>query len=322
MFSRVGSGCGSLLIGLTLWMVPVAVQAQASQPTEDARAEAKARYERGVELYEEDNFRGALVEFNRCYELTGDYRVLFNVGQVCYQLQDYVCAVTSLEKYLRDGGSEVAADRRQSVQAEIDKLRARIATVTIESNVSGALLSVDDVPAGTTPLEPILMSAGAHRITLTHEGYLPLSQVITVAGSEKRTVKLNLVKAGGGKVVVREEIKEPESRWTTLSYVGLGAGGAMIAGSAITGVLALRSSSKMQKEQYVGAPSPEATDLQSDVETYRLTSDILAAAGVITLGTTLYLTLARDVGKEQPAPSKPEVGVLFGPGSAAVVGSF
>jgi hypothetical protein len=84
--------------------------------------------------------------------------------------------------------------------------------------------------------------------------------------------------------------------------------------------MALSSSSKMEKEQYVGTPSDRAKDLQSDVQAYRLTSDILSAAGILTLGATLYFTLSRDVEPEKTP--EPSVGLFVGPGSASFAGSF
>jgi tetratricopeptide (TPR) repeat protein len=328
MILRIGSASSPLAV-LLLLLAPMVASAQPGAEAETGAgaekpgaSEAAARYRRGLELYNEENFRGALAEFRKSYEITGEYRVLYNVAQVCYQLQDYVCAVTSFEQYLKDGGDNVSAERRQTVENEISKLRPRIATVSFVVNVEGASVTIDDVPLGKTPIEPVLLSAGAHRISVTKEGHIPISQAIEVAGAEKRTVRLQMEQAESSRVVVREtqQLKEPESQWTTLSYVGLGVSGALFAGAGVTGVMALSSSSKMEKEQYVGAPSSEATDLQSDVEAYRLTSDILAVAGVLTLGTTLYFTLTRDVEPEK-AP-EPRVGLFLGPGSASFAGSF
>ncbi|HQB45720.1 MAG TPA: PEGA domain-containing protein, partial [Polyangiaceae bacterium] len=307
MILRTGSASNLLFVLLLFSPLVVSTPAGAqTAPEEQDASEAAARYRRGLDLYNEENYRGALAEFRKSYEITGEYRVLYNVAQVCYQLQDYVCAVTSFEKYLKDGGNNVSADRRQSVENEISKLRPRIATVSIAVNVEGASVVIDDIPVGKTPLDTILLSAGAHRVAVSKEGYIPISQAIEVAGAEKRTIRLQLEPAGSSRVVVREteRIKEPESQWTTLSYIGLGVGGALLVGGGVTGAMALSSSSKMEKEQYVGTPSDRAKDLQSDVQAYRLTSDILSAAGILTLGATLYFTLSRDVEPEKtPEPS-------------------
>jgi len=308
------------LVAVCLFLFPVVASAQPKQMTPEAQEEAGQRYKRGIEMYREENYRGALVEFKRSYELTGEYRVLYNVGQVCYQLQDYVCAVESFEQYLRDGGPDVTPDRQEAVKGEIQKLRPRIATITFETNVPGVSVTVDDVPWGATPLEPRNLSAGAHRINASKEGFHPLSQTVEIAGADKRTIKLTLVQAGTRQVVVREKVG-PTSQWTTLSYIGLGVGGALLAGGAITGAMALSSSSKMKDEQYVGAPSSEARDLQSDVKTYRLASDIMVGAGVATLATTLYLTLTRKVETPEP-PKSSRIGVSVGLGNAYVSGSF
>src|SRR5206468_1906893 len=108
----------------------------ATGASDDVFEEAAARYKRGTELYAEGNFSAALIEFKKAYELTNAYKVLYNIGQVCYQLQDYVCALTSFEEYLKRGGVNVAANRKAEVEAEIKKLRPRIATCAIKTNVA------------------------------------------------------------------------------------------------------------------------------------------------------------------------------------------
>src|SRR5262245_45434901 len=61
-----------------------------AEPPSPAVDEARARYARATQLWDEGHHEGALVEFRRAYELTHEYRVLYNIAQVCYRLRDYV----------------------------------------------------------------------------------------------------------------------------------------------------------------------------------------------------------------------------------------
>lgn len=307
---------------------PGSAIAQPATPTssEDAKKaaneEAATRYARGIELYKEENYKAALVEFKKAYELTNSYKVLYNIGQVCYQLQDYVCAVTSFDEYLARGGTEISEARRTEVNGELKKLRPRIAEVTIRTNVDGVDITIDDIPRGKTPLKPVFLSAGSHRLSAIKEGKVPITQQFEVAGADKPVIKIDLVDLTGKQVIVKERVGDT-SKWTTLSYIGLGVGGALLIGGGVTGAMALSSASDLKNQRYVGEPTDEAKSLQTRVKTLRLTSDILIAASVVTLGTTLALTLTRKT--ETPATTaltKPNIAVGIGLGSVSLQGEF
>ena len=138
----------------------------AATPSPEVMLEAKQRFDRGFELYEEGEYPLALIEFNRAYELVPNYRVLYNIGQVCIQLGQYANARRTLEEYLAKGGDGLAADRRAAVDKDLEMLRHRTAFLTISSNVENAEVLVDDVSVGKTPLGPaLLVDAGVHRAT-------------------------------------------------------------------------------------------------------------------------------------------------------------
>lgn len=292
--------------------------------------EASQRYQRGTELVKEENYRAALVEFRRSYELTKEYRVLYNIGQVCSFLQDYVCALTSFETYLNKGGTQISDDRKAEVEAQVTKLKPRIGFLDVQTSVFGADVSVDDIPRGKTPLEkPIPLSAGQHKLTVVKEGKVPVTRTFEVAGGDNMPMKVDLMDSAGQQVIVRETgPREPPSKFTALSWIGIGTAGAMAVGAGITGVIALNASNDLKKTQYTGDPSPDATSLQSRVKTMRTISDVLTGAAIVTLGVTLYLTLTRNVeapprATASPAPPKPvSFDVQVGLGNASLIGTF
>src|SRR5438309_2354453 len=95
--------------------------------------EARAHFKRGGELYDENNFRGALVEFERAYQLVANFKLLYNIGQVHLQLQDYAQAVKALQRYLNEGGAEVNPQRREEISREIERLKFRIGQLTLDT---------------------------------------------------------------------------------------------------------------------------------------------------------------------------------------------
>ena len=76
--------------------------ATAAGPSPEVVTEAKSRFDRGLELYNEGEYPLALIEFTRAYELVPNYRVLYNIGQVGIQLGQYANARRALEEALQD----------------------------------------------------------------------------------------------------------------------------------------------------------------------------------------------------------------------------
>ncbi len=280
-----------------------------------ATDEASVRYKRGTELFEEENYVGALIEFRKAYELTHEYKVLYNIGVLCQQLQDYVCALDSYETYLKAGGGDLPQKRKDEVTNSISTMKSRIGAITIVTNEPGVDITVDDVARGKTPLAaPILLSIGHHVLVAEKPGKTTVRRALDVAGREQTTLNLELVDLVAGR---DNTPSTTPSRFTTLSWVGIAGAGALAIGAGVTGVLALSKSNSLKDKQYVGDPSADAVSTQSSVKTLRLTSDILTGAAVVTLGVTLFFTLTRKP-SEQTA-SLPLVNVAVTPGGAAAV---
>jgi hypothetical protein len=166
--------------------------------------EARQRYKRGLQLFNEANYEAARVEFERAYALAPSYKIFYNIGLSYEQLGDYVQAQSTLQRYLDLGGSEIGEDRRSEVAKELAQIRPRIGRVTVKTNVAGTDLFVDDVCAteansgkivcgsleGTS--REVLMNPGRRRVTLRKTGYLPETATITVAGSDRTEITIEV----------------------------------------------------------------------------------------------------------------------------------
>ena len=76
-------------------------------PVDEEADLARQHHRRGLELYDEGDFRLALVEFERAYSVGHNFKILFNIGQVHFQLNGYAKARLALEQYLKEGGAAV-----------------------------------------------------------------------------------------------------------------------------------------------------------------------------------------------------------------------
>jgi tetratricopeptide (TPR) repeat protein len=161
---------------------------------EDATEQARASFHEGVELYKEGSFETALAEFQKANQISSSYRVLYNIAQTYFELHDYVNSYTTLKEYLQQGGNEIPAARQTQVDELNRKLEKRIAYLEIACNLNDADIRVDDISVGKSPLaSPVLVNAGPRRISAVRPGYPVAARIITVAGTERSKVKLEIV---------------------------------------------------------------------------------------------------------------------------------
>jgi hypothetical protein len=319
------------LLAVTLTLAHPPPPARAQGEAEAAR-EARDRFQRGVEFYKEGDFRAALLEFRRAYDVAPNYVVLFNIGQSHYELQDYVGAKAAFEIYLREGGASVPPDRRRQVEAELARLASRIAYVEVKTNVEGADVLVDDVPAAKTPLRaPLAVSAGRRKLTLVKAPSPPVTKYVDVASGVREVVELVAVDAAASasprpaRPSPDPAAARPEGAAPSYApvWVGLAATGVLAAGAAGAGVLTLTSRSRLD-ERLDRAPTDEASvgSLRDDVRRWSLVTDVTAGAAVVAGGVTLYLFLSRRADRPQQGHAAPATGLAVGPRGLTLSGRF
>jgi tetratricopeptide (TPR) repeat protein len=294
----------------------------------DASDEAKSRFGRGVELYKEGDYRAALIEFRRAHELAPNYKVLYNIGQASLELSDYAGAFSAFRRYLDEGKTDVPADKRKLVEGEIGKLEARVARVTVKTDVEGAEITIDDVAVGKTPLaEPVLVSAGRRRIAVVRSGVPAASRVVDLAGGDKPTVLFEVAKepppaastqtaplaSTSTTASVMAPPPPPAPRSNTPVYVGLGVTGAFAVGTGVFAYLALASKGDLDKKlDEVPTTAAALQESRDKVKRLSLVADVLGGVTLASGAITTYLAL-------RPANN---VRVGLGPSSVSVGGRF
>ncbi len=182
----------AITITITASLALVALSATPAV-AQDARDEARDRFARGLRLYEEGRDEAALAELEEAYRLSPAWQVLYNIGRVHARLGRAVEAADAFERYLRDGGGDVPADRRAEVEGRREEQRARIARVTIETNAPRAVIMLDGADFARAPLDaPLRIAAGMHTIGARAEGYGPVTERVRLAGGVDRHLRLEL----------------------------------------------------------------------------------------------------------------------------------
>jgi tetratricopeptide (TPR) repeat protein len=314
--NRLARNAVALLLVTLLWG-----SAARAQPVPSPAAEASRHFNRGVELYNDGDLRGALVEFKKAYALLPRASVLYDIGQTHYQMQDYAQALQTLERYLSETGPN--AVHRAEVQETVQVLRGRVGRIAVTADRHDCEVTLDDQPAGTTPLvQPLLVSIGRRRIGVTCPGAQRVAREVEVTAGE--TVPLDLKVGGsvaqptaGSPAMVSSaplaDTRKAGRRSTVIAWAIT----AVLAGTAV-GLYAgaILESRKLNDLRNTYKISPTALD-----DKLRLTSrlalagDIVAGATVVAAAVSTYLWYG----------SRPERGVQLGltaTGSLIVNGTF
>jgi tetratricopeptide (TPR) repeat protein len=294
--------------------------AASAQEVEGVTREAARHFQRGVTLYGEADYRAALVEFKRAYELAPNAAVLYNVGETEYQLQDYAGALTTFKRYLLEASP--TETHRPEVESNIEVLRARVGRLGIQTTPPGADISIDDQAIGKTPLaEPTFVSIGHRKVVATWAGRSAVSRYIDVAAEDNVSITLALPTAEtgassssrqplGASAVVRSTPRE--GPWATLRIVGWIATGAFAAGAVTFGILANKESNDLKRARSSYPTTSSALNHDANLTTtFAVATDTLAAVALIVGGITLYSTLSSA--SSPPRHGRADIQVMLSP---------
>jgi len=285
--------------------------AHADPPPAKAQEEGRTHFTRGVSLFKDADFRAALIEFKKAYEVAPSYKVQYNIGQTCLELQDYACALAAFQRYLHEGDKGIPPTRRRDVEKEVARLGTLIAHVRFGANKEGAELAIDDVVVGKSPLkDPIVVGAGRHKFSATLAPLLPATKVVDVASGDTLDVSLELseptvvaptpvVVAPTPAVVAPAPAPAPpaperaEAPSRAPFYIGVVSTVALAAGAGVLGGLSLGAKGSLNdKAGQFGVTPQDMESARSDVKTLTVATDIVAGvaivAGIVT--TVLYFT--------------------------------
>jgi tetratricopeptide (TPR) repeat protein len=291
--------------------------------------EAKQHLDAATQLYDENNFHGALAELQRAYELAPSYKILFNIGQVEMELQDYAGALRAYTRYLSEGGPDVPAERGKQVRADLERLRGRVGKIEVQT-AAGAEVLIDDVAVGFAPLpEPVAVNAGRHKVTVHIAGKEPVSRVYDVAGRQEISAAIAndaVASIAPGAPVVPAAptvVDAPAPRRIPLPvYVSWGVTGAF---GLTTGVLALVARSANNDLANLrgsfGVTAAQLVAQRDSVHRDALLTDLALGATLASAGVAAYLTLTRMEHGAPPERAR-TVQVHVGLGGISLTGPF
>jgi hypothetical protein len=157
-------------------------------------AEARGHFRRGVILYEDHDYNGALAEFETAHKLSREPVALYNVGLTLRALFRYVDAIDALSRYLNNTAMDehVTARKRAEIEANISEMRALLAEVTIAlpPGAKEAVMSIDGRQVPSPPGAPVLLSAGHHVVEVSAPDYERARKELDVTAGQNQRVDL------------------------------------------------------------------------------------------------------------------------------------
>jgi tetratricopeptide (TPR) repeat protein len=299
--ARIGRAIPSLVVCGVVIGLGVGVMAPAAavaQPDGTVR-EADRHFQRGVALYVEADYRGALVEFERAYTLAPNGIVLFNVGETQYQLRDYAAALATFEHYLVE--APVNDSHRTLAEANIKELRTRVGRLRIVTVPVGAEISIDDKVVGQTPFEKaIVVGIGQLSVRATMPGRPPVVRTVDVAAEDDvpLTIEMPEASAPAAKLDAPAQLAltdrpatsaKDSAAWRLAGWVTTGV---LAAGAITCGALAFKNSQdlKTARKQF---PADQATlnRLSNRTQTLSNVADSLTAGAVVIGAITLFSSM-------------------------------
>jgi hypothetical protein len=275
------------LAGRSFAQAPERPTAESESP---AKAEAHAHFKRGIELYQDNDPQSALIEFRRAYEIAPAYQVLYNIGQVCFLLKDYVGALAAFEKYLAGGGDAIGADRRARVQQDIATLRERVASISIVTE-AGALVFVDGVAVGTAPLAAAVpVSIGRRTIRAAMPARDPVEKTVVVAGGDVAHVSLPFAPRSDAPPAPAPVGESHPAKSVPWALWGLTS--ALAVGAGVTGGIAYAASSSAADIRKNGGSFSDYQSQQQTMRTLGIVTDIVGGSAIALAVVATIVTLS------------------------------
>ena len=193
---------------------PAAVLAQAAAPEpvaapddpEKRKEEAKVRFQRGLELVQNESWDAALAEFLASRKLFPTRVALKNAALSLRQLKRSVEALAMYTELVTTFGGSIPAEERKTIDDAIAQLKLAVGEVAIDSDQPGSTVVIDGKQQeGATPMAAIGVNAGTHSVRISKEGYEAFEAQVLVAGGQRETVHGKLKALSTiGRLVVRE----------------------------------------------------------------------------------------------------------------------
>lgn len=286
---------------------------------------ARELYEDGLVSYKKSKWLEARASFLAAWSLNKHWQIAGNLADCEFELGKYREAAEHAAYYLHAS----PADRRARAEELLNKVKAKIVTLTVNVDVPGAEVLIDGVSVGRAPLpEPLFVGPGARKVTARLAGRPDVVKTISAIGGDSEAVKLSFPAAsaaipppdgGPNKAIVLSGV--------AITGVTFGVGVVLAVLSSGKGVEADNQLTALTQSGSHGICRTHAQECDS-IDAARRASDSLAkgatasfvGAGVFGLATLGYVLLAPKMPRRMGVTVIPSMAAGYG--GLSIVGAW
>lgn len=152
----------------------------------------------------------ALERYQQSNAASPSPQALLGVANAYYQLGKSVEAFAAYDELLKTYGKQLGPFQREA-QSRRDELAGKTGLLQITVNETGAAIAIDGKSYGASPMPaPVRLTAGAHIVKITKDGFLPYESPTDVGGGATANANVTLQKEPTkGIVSVKEKSGQP-----------------------------------------------------------------------------------------------------------------
>jgi hypothetical protein len=327
-----------------------------AQDVEDKKelSKARAQFQRAIELEHAGNWAGALELFREVGQYKMTPQVRFHIGLCEENLGKLVAALGGYELALADAES-VGGSFKNEVSQRVADLRGRIPKLVIQrgEGATAAKIELDGVSLGESKIGvPNPVDPGPHIVEARAPRHKPFSETVNLAEEEQKIVSVTLERfpddaaefggsGGPGGAYFGDRPAQPNATMQVLPFIVGGIGVVSLISSGVFFVLRQGAISDIEDRcggdtdcgEDVRNNEPlraEVLDLENDVQTYHLLSQITFGVGIVGIGAgiALYVLQPDDDEKANARPQRRNPRLLVAPAApratagVSLIGSF
>jgi PEGA domain len=314
-----------LFVTLLLFAVgvrPTHAQTSMASPPSAADAETRSQAQRyfmaGVSLQKTEDFEAAISAYQTSIRLYPTKSALFNLAN-CQRAQHlYAEAWSTLSTLQAQFGTELVEPMSSTSRAQMEELENLTAQLTVISQPTGANVEIDGKPQAATPwIAPVRLTIGAHVVRVSHPGYAPRTNTITLSPRQVLTLAFPLLEAAAGPTSVAPASERTASTPTdsmvrpVIGWLGVLGGVTSLAIATNVGLRALELDEDLQAACDAGHCSAGGAPRVERLERLTTTANVWWGAGGVLLATGATLLL-------WPVFTEPETSMSVGVGPSGV----
>jgi hypothetical protein len=174
---------------------PLAAAAAPSAPTKEQLAEAKKFFDAGLRLKKEGLYQEALAAFLEANRVSPRESTQNNLALTYRLLKDMASAYESYDVLLSRYGDKMKPTLKGEAQRALEELGVLTGVLVVGVQEPGAKVAIDGKEIGVTPLtKPVRLNIGSHPVSITKDGFDPLTQPVDVRGHDTLALNGPLVK--------------------------------------------------------------------------------------------------------------------------------